>query len=77
MTEVENLQRALQAKYELNLTAEAYLKTRLALMKDAETAGNPDDAWQAVLQMRALDAVMKRLKDHITTSDLDKVGKDQ
>jgi len=77
MTEAENLQRALKAEHDLEMVADAYALTRIALLKAAETAESPEKAWAAILELRALDAVMKRLRDHVHTAKFDKVGKDQ
>lgn len=75
MTEAENLQRSLQADFELRLTADSYASIRADLGERARTADSPEKAWEFILEARALDRVMKKLVDHIHTAKFDQQGK--
>ena len=70
-TEAENLQRALQADYELKLTEEAFDNLRQRYIQRVLDATNPDMAMDMVRSVRILDSVQLSLRQVVTTSKMD------
>lgn len=76
MNEVQNLQRALQAEHELDITSEAFATLRERYITQTLAAKDPTAAYEAVLSVRVLDSVLSSLRSIIETSKLDKIGKE-
>jgi len=76
MSEAENLQRAMQADYELKLTDAAFANLRERYTAEAINAKTAEDAFAAVMRVRSLEAVQQQLRSIIDTQRIDKIGKD-
>lgn len=72
MSEMSPEQAAFRAKAELQLTATAFNELRARYLTEIMQAQSAEDAWRAVLAMRALNSVTQSLQSLIDTGELEK-----
>ena len=64
-------QEALRAGAELELTKAAFNEIRTRLLAEIMDAKSAEEAWQAVLSMRACNSVTSSLQSYLDTEKLD------
>lgn len=63
-------QEALRAGAELELTKAAFNEIRARLLSEIMEATSPEEAWQAILMMRATNSVTTSLQAYLDTGKL-------
>lgn len=72
MSDLSPEQAALRARAELAMTAKAFDALRKRYLDEMMDAKSPEDGWNAILAMRALNSVAMSLHQYVVTLDTDK-----
>jgi hypothetical protein len=72
MSEMSTEQAAFRATAELQLTAKAFNELRARYLTEIMQAPSADEAWRAVLALRALNSVTTSLQSLVDTGTLEK-----